>query len=85
MGTWSAAVAMVVVYIDDPLVDWPAYAWWLGIVAVAAWPLLAHCRPTGSAGGSPKESPQSIEDQATGAADAQEKGMCKQSGSTHRP
>ena len=53
MGTWSAAVAMVVVYINDPLVDWPAYTWWLGIMAVATWPVLA---PTGSAGGSTKGS-----------------------------
>ena len=50
MGTWSAAVAMVVVYIDDPLVDWPAYAWWLGMAAVAAWPGLAYCRPAAALG-----------------------------------
>ena len=85
MGTWSAAVAMVVVYIDDPLVDWPAYARWLGIMVVAAWPVLAHCRPTGIAGGSPKEPPHSTEEHATAVADAQEKGMFKWSVSTHRP
>ena len=50
METWSAAVAMVVVHIDDPRVDWPAYAWWLGIMAVAAWPVLAHCRPAAAPG-----------------------------------
>ena len=50
MGTWSAAVAMVVVYIDDPHVDWPAYAWLLGMAAVAAWPVLAHCRPAAAPG-----------------------------------
>ena len=76
MGTWSAAVAMVVVYIDDPLVDWPAYAWWLGMAAVAAWPVLAlvlvpvlaHCRPADALGyeaapmaSSPDESSDSMQ------------------------
>jgi hypothetical protein len=61
---------MVVVHINDPLVDWPAYARWLGIMAVAAWSVLAHCRPTGIAGGSPKEPPQSTEEQAPAAAEA---------------
>ena len=38
MGVWSAAIAVVVVRIDDPVVEWPAYLWWCGMLLV---PLLA--------------------------------------------
>ena len=36
MGLWAAFIAIIVVYIDDASVDWPAHVWWAGLVVLVA-------------------------------------------------